>query len=93
MNPFKILNIGAGASQKEIIQAVALAMREKKYSAKELALAQKMLLDSASGAAQEFIHCIDLSPFKKRFAVKRPKGLGAADIAGMSRLTIFDEEA
>ena len=32
MNPFKILNIGAGASKKEIIQAVALAMREKKYS-------------------------------------------------------------
>ena len=92
MNPFNILNIGAGASQKEIIQAVALAMRERKYSAKELADAQKMLLDPASRAAQEFIHCIDLSSSKKGFGVKRPKGLDSADIAGLSRLTIYDDE-
>ena len=64
MNPFKILNLGAGASKKEIIQAVALAMREKKYSGRELARAQKMLLDPVSGAAQEFLHCIDITPLK-----------------------------
>jgi hypothetical protein len=93
MNPFNILNIRTGASQKEIIQAVALAMRERKYSAKELAGAQKMLLNPASRAAQEFIHCIDLSALKKRFAVKRPNGLDSADIAGLSRLTVFDEES
>ncbi len=93
MNPFKILNIGAGASKKEIIQSVALAMREKRYSGKELARAQKMLLDPVSGAVQEFLHCIDLSPHKKRFPVKRPEGLDKADIAGLSRLTIFDEQA
>ena len=91
MNPFNILNICPGASQKEIIQAVALAMRERKYSAKVLADAQKMLLDPASRAAQEFIHCIDLSYLKNRFAIKRPDGLDLPDIAGLPRLTIFDE--
>ncbi len=54
MNPFKILNIGAGASKKEIIQAVALAMRQKKYAGRELAQAQKMLLEPASRAPRSF---------------------------------------
>ena len=92
MNPFKILNIGAGASKKEIIQAVALAMREKKYSGLELARAQKMLLDPASGAAQEFLHCIDTRSLRDRLAMKRPDGLDRPDISGLSRLSIFDGE-
>jgi hypothetical protein len=92
MNPFKILNIGAGASKKEIIQAVALAMREKKYSGRELARAQKMLLDPVSGAAQAFLHCIDIHPLKDRLVVKKPAGLDRPDISGLSRLSIFDGE-
>lgn len=91
MNPFKTLNIGAGASKKEIIQAVALAMREKKYAGRELAQAQKMLLDPASRAAQEFLHCIDMGPLRDRCAVKKPDGLDRPDISGLSRLSIFDE--
>jgi hypothetical protein len=62
-----------------------------KNAAKELAGAQKMLLDTASRAAQEFIHCIDLISFRKRFAVRRPKGLDSIDIERLSRLTIFNE--
>ena len=92
MNPFKILNIGAGASKKEIIQAVALAMQQKKYSGRELALAQKMLLDPVSGAAQAFLHCIDIGPLKERLAVKKPAGLDRPDLSGLSRLSIFDRE-
>ncbi len=91
MNPFKILNIGAGASKKEIIQAVALAMREKKYAGRELAQAQKMLLEPASAAAQEFLHCIDVGPLRDRYAVKKPNGLDRPDVSGLSRLSIFDE--
>ena len=93
MNPFKILNIDAGASKKEIIQAVALAMREKKYSGREVACAQKMLLDPVSGAAQEFLHCIDIRLLKDRLAVKKPDGLDRPDISGLARLSIFDGEA
>jgi hypothetical protein len=92
MNPFKILNIDAGSSKKEIIQAVALAMREKKYAGRELAQAQKMLLEPASGAAQEFLHCIDVGPLRDRWAVKKPDGLVRPDISGLSRLSIFDEK-
>lgn len=92
MNPFKILNIGAGASKKEIIQAVALAMREKKYSGRELAQAQKMLLEPASRITQEFLHCVDISPLRDRFIVKKPDGLDRPDISGLSRLSIFDEK-
>lgn len=92
MNPFKILNIAAGASKKEIIQAVARAMREKKYSGRELAQAQKMLLEPASRVAQEFLHCIDIGPLKDQFVVKKPDGLDRPDISGLSRLAIFDEE-
>jgi len=92
MNPFKILNISAGTSKKEIIQAVALAMREKKYSGRELAQAQKMLLEPASRITQEFLHCIDIGPLRDRCIVKRPDGLDPPDISGLSRLSIFDEE-
>ncbi len=93
MNPYKILDIRPGAPGKEIIRAMALAMREKKHTGKELALAQKMLLDPASGAACEFIHRLDLSPLKAALNMEKPEGLEQADIPGLSRLTIFDEDA
>ncbi len=93
MNPFKILDIRPGASGKEIIRAVALAMREKRHPGKELAQAQKMLLDPASGAAREFMHCIDLAPLKAPLNIKKPEGLEREDIPELSRLTIFDEDA
>jgi hypothetical protein len=67
-------------------------MREKKYAGRELAQAQKMLLEPASGAAQEFLHCIDVGPLRDRWAVKKPDGLVRPDISGLSRLSIFDEE-
>ncbi|MBW2613079.1 MAG: hypothetical protein JRE12_12095 [Deltaproteobacteria bacterium] len=92
MNPFKILSIGFNASKKEIIQASARAMREKKYSGLKLAQAQKMLLDPVSRAVQEFLYCFDAAPFKNRLSLKRPGGLNRTDIATLTRLTIFDEE-
>lgn len=45
MNPNKVLNLAPGAGKKEILMAVARAMREKKFSAKEIAIAQKQLLN------------------------------------------------
>ncbi len=92
MNPFKVLAIGSNASKKEIIQASARAMREKKYSGRELAQAQKMLLDPVSRAAQEFLHCLDIAPLKDRLSIKRPEGLDRMDITKLSRLSFFNEE-
>ena len=93
MNPFKILNIGPDASKKEIIQAVARAMREKKIDGWQIAQAQKMLIEPASRATQAFLYCLDVNPIKDRIVVKKPDGLGRPDISGLSRLSIFDEEA
>ena len=66
MNPFKILNIKRDASNKEIICAAAIAMRDRQYSAKEIAQAQKMLLDPVSRACHEFLHFIDLADAKAK---------------------------
>ncbi len=92
MNPFKVLAIGFNASKKEIIQASARAMREKKYSGRELAIAQKMLLDPVSRAVQEFLYRLDVTPLKNRLSIKRPAGLGRTDIAKLTRLSVFDKE-
>jgi hypothetical protein len=92
MNPYKILAVNSNASKKEIVQALARAMREKKYSGRELAQAQKMLLDPVSRAAQEFLHCLDVAPLKDRLSIKRPAGLDRTDIATLTRLSIFNEE-
>jgi len=93
MNPYKILNVDADVTKKEIIQAVTRAMREKRYSGRELAQAQKMLLDPISGAAQRFLHCVDLSgvrpPLARIGAFESDRG----HISDLTRLSIFDEDA
>ena len=55
MNPYKILGIdnNENASPGEILQATGKALREKKYSAREIAIAQKMLMNPKSRALLE----------------------------------------
>lgn len=91
MNPFKMLNIDPDASKQEIIRAVALGMRERKYSAHELAQAQKLLLDPVSASVQTFLHCIDLDPLKAQVEVKRPDNVDRVPMLQFNRLDIFDE--
>lgn len=79
MNPFKILNINRHALNKKIIQAAALGMREKKYSAREIAQAQKMLLDPVTRACQEFLYFIDLTDAKKRLVQRIDENLEASE--------------
>ena len=93
MNPFKVLNIDGNVSKKEIVQALAVGLREKKYSAKELAQAQKMLLDPDSRAVKQFLHLIDLEPLKAQLDIRRPAGLGQEDVSHLTRLDIFDAKA
>ncbi len=66
MNPFNVLSIDKTASSKAVIQSAAFAMRDRKYSAKEIAQAQKMLLDPVSRACQEFLWFVDLGDIKER---------------------------
>ena len=91
MNPFNVLNTDPDASKQEIIRAVARGMRERKYSAHELAQAQKMLLDPVSAAVQAFLHCIDLDPLKVQLDVKGPDNADRVQMLQFNRLDTFDE--
>jgi len=64
MNPYKVLAVEKDVSKKEVIQAVALAMRTRKYSTKEIAQAQQMLLDPVSRACHDFLYFVDLDNAK-----------------------------
>jgi len=95
VNPYKILNIDHRASKREIISAAALAMRERKYSGREIAEAQKELLDPISKAAHDFIQFIDTLPLQSQPArpaePSRSNRLERSAAPGLERLTIFDE--
>ncbi len=67
MNPYKVLNIDKNAAKPDIIRAVTLAMKERKYSGKEIALAQQKLMDPVSKGAEKFISFIDLRALSEPF--------------------------
>lgn len=66
MNPYKILSVNNNVSNKEVIQAVALAMRDRKYSTKEIAQAQQILLNPVTRATSDFLYFVDLGTMKKQ---------------------------
>lgn len=70
MNPFLLLNVDANVNQKDIIRAVAAAMREKKYSAAEIATAQKTLLDPVSRGCADFLYHIDMADYKDKLRLE-----------------------
>jgi len=69
MNPYKVLSLNKNATKQEIIQAVTLAMRERKHTSKDLAVAQKKLMDAVSNGAEKFVSFIDVTPFLDRLKV------------------------
>jgi len=88
MNPYKILNIDDGAEKRDVVQAAALALRQRRYSAREVAMAQKELLHPVSSAAHQFLQVVELKPFMERVTLKYPKTPRLSDL---KRLSIFDE--
>lgn len=80
MNPFKILKIGPGASKQDIIRAAALAMREKEHSGRDVALAQKCLMDPVSGITCEFKYLIDTKPLRDSLDPAPPETADTPDI-------------
>ncbi|MFC1851589.1 hypothetical protein ACFL27_15470 [candidate division CSSED10-310 bacterium] len=67
MNPYTILKIKHDAGKAEILQAVARALRERKFSAKEIAIAQKELLNPVSRAMCHFLNHLDLKTYYDQF--------------------------
>jgi hypothetical protein len=45
MNPYKMLNVDKNADKGTILKAVVKAMKERKYPIKDIAIAQKILLN------------------------------------------------
>ena len=73
MNPYKILDMEKGATKRDIIEAAARAMREKKYTGRDIASAQKALINPISKAAHEFIHFIEVKILQERLDLPQPK--------------------
>lgn len=53
-NPYKILGVSQDATNQEIIKAVALAMRNRKFSTREIAEARAILSKPSSRLAADF---------------------------------------
>ena len=60
--PFKILNVGPRSSKADIVKHAATALRERKYPAREIALAQKALLNPMARKEHAFVFCLDIDP-------------------------------
>lgn len=87
MNPYKVLNIDYRANNREILEAVALAMREKKFPIREVAIAQKELLDPISRVVHNFLNFINVKPLKEKVVLSR---LEETTIPQLNRLSVFD---
>lgn len=85
-NPYQILNVSQDADKKEIMKAQMLAMKEKKYSLQEIALAAKQLLDSAKRLAADFM-------FPSKIKAKRPQKLSVEVPEEKITLNDIDENA
>lgn len=55
MNPYTILGISQDAEKAEIMKAQMIAMKDKKYSLKEIQIAAKQLLSPAKRLAADFM--------------------------------------
>ena len=65
-NPYEILHVGQDVDKIKIMKAQMLAMKEKKYSLQEIALATRELLDPAKRLAADFM-------FPSKIKAKRPQ--------------------
>ncbi len=90
MNPYKILNIDYRATKREILEAAALAMRERKFSGREVAVAQKELLDPISKGVHDFLNFINVKSLKEKLDLARSEERA---VSQLDRLSIFDEDS
>jgi len=54
-NPYRVLKLGQTASKREIVQAKAIAMKERAFSLHEIAQAEKSLLDPQKRIVADFL--------------------------------------
>jgi curved DNA-binding protein CbpA len=80
MNPYQLLNLSPEATAQEIVQASVLALRENRYSARDIAEARKVLMNPASRRFFDFIYSIDFEPLLREIG-KSNAALEQADIS------------
>lgn len=81
-NPYKILNVNQDANKIVIMKAQLFAMKEKKHSLQEIAVATKQLLNPAKRLAADFMFPVKLKskrPQKIEIGIEIPS-IEAADI-------------
>lgn len=62
IDPFATLSIHRAATKREILQRVAMVLRDRSRDARTVAEAQRTLFSPLDRAAAEFIHCLDAEP-------------------------------
>ncbi len=94
MNPYKVLAINHDAIPRDIVQAAAIALRERKCSAREVAEARKQLMDPEARLILDFVHYVDIESLMKSGNDSPDHAAVLADgIEELERLTIFDSQA
>lgn len=88
LNPFKVLAVRPAATQQEIVLAVVHALRKREYSAKEIADAQKELMNPQLRKAAEFVYTMNLPPGTMEFSAR---DLAAEDADELAALSCFDK--
>lgn len=69
-NPYKILDISQDATSQEIIRAVPLAMKSRKYSTREIAKARASLSKPAIRLAADFT--LPIFPQRTEISIIKP---------------------
>ncbi len=87
VNPYYILNVSPESSKLEIIQALAEAMKQKRYPVRVLSEAQKSLLNSQKRLVADFL--LPIIPPLKRFKFSDFSKLDDP-IPMLKFLTVFD---
>ncbi|MFH0926082.1 MAG: hypothetical protein V1872_10735 [bacterium] len=64
-NPYKILYVSSDASNEEIIQAVSYALQRRAFSAREIADAQKELMNPNTRKVADFVYFLGAQQWNK----------------------------
>lgn len=95
MNPYEVLAINHDATPRDIIQAAAMALRERKYSAGEVAEARRQLMDPKARLILDFVHFVDIESLIES-GEENDSTVSAVILADgteeLERLTIFDSQ-
>ena len=87
MNPYKVLHISSQAPEKEVMQAVPIALKRKEFTAREIVDAQKELMNPQTRIVAEFIYLLGSQQWANDIKIADNQD----DISDLPLLDIFDK--